>query len=134
MAHLPRDTCVMQLHTVDLNHDDADLQLDTALRAHGFVQLIGHGIDSEASDRLRVGIDSFFELPLATKQRYVIEDPLANRGYRGRGSESLAFALGQTSPPDLFESFNFGHPGRHRPPLIAPTPWQIGRASCRERV
>lgn len=113
----------MQLHTVDLNQDDADLQLDLALRAHGFVQLTGHGIDTEAADRLRAGIDGFFELPLADKRRYVVDDPLANRGYRGRGSESLAYALGQTAPPDLFESFNFGHPGRLHQPLMAPTPW-----------
>jgi len=113
----------MRLHTVDLSGSDAANALDAALRADGFVQLIGHGIDPGATEALRSGIDHFFDLPIATKRRYVIDDPLANRGYRGRGSESLAYALGQTSPPDLFESFNFGHPDRQESPLMAPTPW-----------
>jgi len=109
--------------TVDLRSSTAAADLDTALRALGFVQVVGHGVDTAAGDDLWRALDGFFDLPLAVKQRLVVEDPVANRGYRGRGSESLSYSLGAASPPDLFESFNVGHDDRTGHPLLAPTPW-----------
>jgi isopenicillin N synthase-like dioxygenase len=115
----------LALRTVDLREADAGPQLDAALRADGFVQLVGHDIDWSLVEELRAGMDEFFALPPATKTQFEIADPLVNRGYRAPGSESLSYALGVAGLPDLFESFNVGHPDRHAPPLISPTPWPV---------
>ena len=109
--------------TVDLGSVDVAAELDKALRGHGFVQLVGHGLDRGAADELWASMDELFGLPLEVKRRHVVDDPLANRGYRGRGSESLSYSLGEAAPPDLFESFNVGHDDRRGDPLLATTPW-----------
>lgn len=113
----------MRLKDVDLESSAVGEQLDRALRTDGFAQLWGHGIAPAEIDALRLSVDGLFDLPLDTKLRHVIEEPLANRGYRSRGSESLSYALGAAAPPDLFESFNVGHDNRSDPPLMSPTPW-----------
>ena len=113
---------------VDLEAEDPGPALADGLRAVGFVELVGHGIDAGCFDRLRDEADRFFDLPVDTKQRYVHADPLGNRGYRGRGTEALAYSLGADSPPDLFESFNAGggnpaEPSEPASDLRPPTPW-----------
>ncbi|MFT4864326.1 MAG: isopenicillin N synthase-like dioxygenase [Ilumatobacter sp.] len=115
---------VATIDTVDLNDQDAPGALDRALRKDGFVELVGHGLQSDVADELWTGMEEFFALPFETKAKYVVDDAAANRGYRQRGSEALSYSLGEASPPDLFESFNSGHDkraGGHR--LIQATPW-----------
>ena len=112
------------IETVNLNDADAPMRLDAALRKDGFVQLIGHGLSDEIAEGLWSGMDDFFALSTKVKERYVIDDSAANRGYRQRGSEALSYSLGEASPPDLFESFNSGHDDRvESDRLIQRTPW-----------
>jgi len=110
---------------VDLRAETAGPDLDGALRQLGFVELTGHGLDPVALSGLRSACDLFFDLSGATKPTYVEPDPLANRGFRPKGSEALAFSLGDSTPPDLFESFNSGPDDRvtDGTELIRQTPW-----------
>ena len=110
--------------TVDLTDGRAGVALDAALRATGFVQLVGHGLDPTAADRLRAMCDRFFALDEETKASFVHPSPLANRGHRRKGAEALSYSLGEASPPDLFESFNCGADDRvDGSPLFERTPW-----------
>ncbi|MBY4272398.1 isopenicillin N synthase family oxygenase [Rhodococcus fascians] len=84
-------------------------QIDDACTRSGFMQIIGHGIGDDVLDGLARSIDSFFTLPLATKNEYRIPD--ANRGYSPPKSESLSLSVGVESASrmnDFFEAFNVG--------------------------
>lgn len=96
-----------------------------ALSTFGFVELANHGLDAGLLAEHRRVTETFFDLAPGVKARYEHPDPLANRGYRARGSEALAYSLGdRESPADIFESFNAGHdPGPHHSVLKQPTPW-----------
>ncbi len=109
--------------TVDLSSPDPTPGLADAFATHGFAELTGHGLDTGALQRLRDVADRFFALPERTKRRFVHPDPLANRGFRARGSETLATSLGHRTPPDLFESFNAGTDRGPWTDLVQPTPW-----------
>lgn len=110
---------------VDLRSEASSEALIEALAAFGFVELGGHGLDATVMADLREEADTFFDLPEATKRQSVHPEPLANRGFRSRGSEALAYSLGETTPPDLFESFNAGTdtPADGWTDLVQPTPW-----------
>ncbi len=108
---------------VDLADPDVMDRLDDALARWGFVELTGHGLDPGVRAALWAAMDEWFALPTAVKRRCVVDDPVANRGYRQRGSEALSYSLGVGSPPDLFESFNVGHDDRGPGAIFAPTPW-----------
>ncbi len=110
--------------TVDLGAPAVVDGLVAALSTFGFVSLVGHGLEMPTMDRLRSAADEFFDLPTEVKRTFVHPDPLANRGFRAKGSEALAYSLGDATPPDLFESFNGGPdaPG-HWTDLVQPTPW-----------
>lgn len=109
---------------VALDRPRAPEALIEALARVGFVELADHGLDPVVMARLRRAADEFFALPTEIKAKHVHPEPLANRGYRARGSEALSYSLGRTSPPDLFESFNAGtdRPARWTD-LVQPTPW-----------
>jgi isopenicillin N synthase-like dioxygenase len=110
--------------TVDLQTAVGNAALLDALRSTGFVELAGHGLDQGVMDALRAAADRFFDLPAAQKARYCHPAPLANRGFRARGSEALGYSLGKETPPDLFESFNAGADAREEwTDLCQPTPW-----------
>ncbi|MEM8705593.1 MAG: 2OG-Fe(II) oxygenase family protein [Actinomycetota bacterium] len=113
---------------VDLEADDAETALIAGLRSLGFIELTNHGLDPEVLADLRRAADAFFALPTDVKRRSVHPEPLANRGFRARGSEALAYSLGETTPPDLFESFNAGtdDPVDGWTDLVQPTPWPDG--------
>jgi len=114
----------MSVPTVDLAANDAADQLDRALRACGFAQLVGHGTSADAAANLRAQCDAFFALDNEVKQQFVHLSPEANRGFRSKGAEALSYSLGTPSPPDLFESFNCGADDRvNNTPLSQPTPW-----------
>ena len=109
---------------VDLEARRAVDDLVDALSTFGFVQLAGHGIDHRVIDEQRRAAERFFALPADRKACYEHPEPMANRGYRARGSEALAYSLGDETPADIFESFNAGRDPRDAgPPLWQPTPW-----------
>ena len=110
---------------VDLQSSTATAELVEALSSIGFVELVGHGVDADVVAAQRVAADAFFALPEDVKRRHVHPEPLANRGFRAKGSEALRYSLGEASPPDLFESFNTGpdHVEGGWTDLVQPTPW-----------
>ena len=124
----------MTIQTVDLGQADAANQLDEALRATGFAKLAGHGVTG--GPELWSVMDELFAQPTEVKLTWVSDEPLANRGYRARGSESLAYSLGQSDlPPDLFESFNVRHDDRAgKEPLLAGSLWPSEVPSFRPAV
>lgn len=124
----------MTIQTVDLRDGDVADQLDAALRANGFAKLVGH--DVRRGPQLWTAMDELFAQPTEVKLTWVSDEPLANRGYRARGSESLAYSLGQTDlPPDLFESFNVRHDDRAGDePLLAVSLWPAEVPSFRPAV
>lgn len=112
--------------TVDLASRTAAADFERAIRATGFVQLVGHDLDSVRRQSCYDAIGSFFELDPEVKSHYIHPDSAANRGYRAKGSEALAYSLGKESPPDLFESFNAA-PEPTEPTLLQQaTPWPDG--------
>ena len=110
---------------VDLDAPTARADLAAGLASLGFVELTNHGLDPGVMADLRNAADAFFDLPQQLKALCVHPEPLANRGFRARGSEALAYSLGETTPPDLFESFNAGTdtPIDGWNDLVQPTPW-----------
>lgn len=83
--------------------------LDKACREVGFIQIVGHGIDTGALAGLADALDEFFGLPLSVKNGYR-RDPSANRGYSPPKSESLSMSLGVTTNlmNDYYEAFTVG--------------------------
>ena len=100
--------------TIDLSQwhrgerDQLGTQLDQACRQVGFFQVVGHGMADDVVAAMRSATHAFFDLPLAAKQQYIPTDPSVNRGYAAKGGEALAYSVGITRPPDLFEAFNIG--------------------------
>ncbi len=114
----------MVVPLLDLQGTDPLPDLVAALSSVGFVELANHGLDAATFLGLRTVADRFFDAPVSVKSRYAVADPLANRGFRARGSESLAYSLGHAAPPDLFESFNAGtDTPREWSDLVQQTPW-----------
>ena len=113
----------LSIDTVDLASETAATDLERSLRATGFVQLVGHGLNSERQKAFRDIVGEFFELDLEVKSRYIHPESAANRGYRSKGSEALAYSLGEESPPDLFESFNAAPDPESVSLLQQTTPW-----------
>ncbi len=82
--------------------------VDAASTEVGFCAVVGHGVAPDLVARMMSVTTAFFDQPAATKQRYVVADKQANRGYAAEGSEALSYSLGTASAPDLFEAFNVG--------------------------
>ncbi|EMD29716.1 isopenicillin N synthase family dioxygenase [Amycolatopsis azurea] len=82
--------------------------VDEALTRVGFLQVIGHGIPQATIDDMREATASFFALPVQEKLRSAPADRASDRGYAAEGTEGLAYSLGETTPPDLSESFVIG--------------------------
>lgn len=83
-------------------------EVDMACRQVGFMQIVGHGIPTEAGSGLAGSIDEFFSLPMAVKSSYISPRSTINRGYSPPRSERLSYSLGVVTPDDLFEAYNVG--------------------------
>ncbi len=114
--------------------------IDRACRDTGFLLVRGHGVPLELCDAVLDTFEAFFDLPVETKARSVVEDPRLNRGYTQLGQEALGYSRGVETPPDLFEAYNIGWEGgagpyfdRYRdffaPNLWPPSPPEL-RAAC----
>lgn len=96
--------------------------LDRACRDVGFVQIVGHGIDTHTIAGLADALDEFFALPLAVKKQYR-RDPAANRGYSPPKSESLSMSLGIPTAGqmnDFYEAYTVGTEAAEFMPLEVP--------------
>ena len=97
-------------------------QMDHACRAHGFVQIRGHGVPDGILSALAGAMDSYFALTQECKQRDRAP-PQINRGYAPPYSEALSLSLGveSTAPlKDYFEAFNIGTSAAAYPHLELP--------------
>lgn len=117
-------------------------ELDEAARSVGFLQLVGHGIPSDAWTGLGDAIDLFFGLPMEVKRRYVAPKGV-NRGYTAPKSERLSLSLGVEKAErmnDFFEAFNVGVDSARYPGLdldrtaYAPNPWPAEADGFEQRV
>jgi isopenicillin N synthase-like dioxygenase len=78
--------------------------VDEACREIGFLVVVGHGVPHDLLERAHAASRKFFDLSVETKLGYE-PPPGGFLGYRGVGSESLAYSLDQETPPDLKENF-----------------------------
>lgn len=83
-------------------------ELDAACRTVGFLQVVGHGIPPAVIDEMQRATAEFFGQPESVKRASMSPKAEINRGYAGRGDESLSYSLGVERPVDLFEAFNIG--------------------------
>lgn len=105
--------------------------VDDACRYTGFLAINNHGVPQHVIDNAWQVIQDFFDLPAEQKQRVRVPYAGYPYGYMDSEAETLAASRGDTSPPDLKESFNGGP--QHIPSTIidadaltfcyAPTPW-----------
>ena len=117
------------------------VEIDTACREVGFIQILGHGIPTEVTDGLASAMDDFFALDLDAKRRFIAPKG-TNRGYSPPKAESLSLSLGVESATrmnDFFEAFNVGaaasdYPGVDLPPSDYAENLWTDVAGHRERV
>ena len=109
-------------------------EVDRACRDTGFLVVTGHGVPLDVCNRVLDAFAAFFDRPLAEKERVIVADEGANRGYSALGKEGLAYSRGDTTPPDLFEAFNVGREDTDDPyydewrSFFAPNVWPTGPA------
>ena len=85
-------------------------QVRVAAERIGFFAISGHGVKRTVLDALYAEAHSFFDLPLAEKQRMAPPRPDYQRGYKAVGFEALAAGNALDTPPDLKEYYHFGLP------------------------
>ena len=74
----------------------------------GFFAITGHGVAEQAIEELRAEAVGFFALPDERKRRVERPADRISRGWNALCDRSLAYSLGQETPPDLQESFAMG--------------------------
>jgi isopenicillin N synthase-like dioxygenase len=98
---------------VDLAAVDAARQIDEACAMVGFFSVMNHGVPWSLVDRMLAATTQFFALPMEDKLRCCSPRPDINRGYAAKGTEGLAYSIGDDrGAPDLFEAFNVGSDSR----------------------
>ncbi len=95
---------------LDLSQADSALALPlgAAFRDIGFVALSNHGVPRFVIEGLYRAANGFFDLQPAAKRQVARPRPDQNRGYIGRGEETLARLGGRETPPDYKEIFSIG--------------------------
>jgi isopenicillin N synthase-like dioxygenase len=100
----------------DAGRRDVARQIDEACRDSGFFLVAGHGVPVELIDRTRQRAIDFFALPDEEKMKVKRPPAKISRGYNWIGDRSIAYSMGQATPPDIQEAFAFG---QDRPDLAA---------------
>lgn len=90
-------------------------EIDRACCEIGFFQVVGHGLDTSVEADAWSAAAAFFALPLEDKLAVTIPAGDAY-GYAPFRSERLAASLGDSSPPDLKETFSVGPNWTGTPP------------------
>jgi len=78
--------------------------------------LTGHGVSADLISKARQRAIDFFALPLDEKMKVQRPPSKISRGYNWVGDRSIAYSMGQVTPPDIQEAFGFG---QDRPDLAA---------------
>ena len=84
-------------------------QVRRACEDTGFFSIVGHGVPSEAIERIRQDLAISFALPQEDKLAIKRPAQQISRGYNPMGTQAVAGTLGAVTPPDLQESFGFGY-------------------------
>ena len=95
-------------------------ETDRVCRETGFLSVIGHGVPESTINNLYAVTKAFFHQPFTTKIKVCQPGAAIVRGYIGMGKGALASTMGETTPPDLKETYNVGPEGRAR---AAPNLW-----------
>lgn len=95
-------------------------ETDRVCRETGFLSVIGHGVPESTINNLYAVTKAFFHQPFTTKIKVCQPGAAIVRGYIGMGKGALASTMGETTPPDLKETYNVGPEGRTR---AAPNLW-----------
>lgn len=82
--------------------------VDDACRYTGFLAINNHGVPQHVIDSVWQAVHDFFDLPSEQKQRVKVLYVGYPYGYMGPEAETLAASRGDTTPPDLKETFNGG--------------------------
>ena len=96
-----------------LKGDEADRMnvarlIDAACIEVGFFAVTGHGVAENTIETLRAEAVRFFARPETDKSRVARPANKISRGWNFVGDRSLAYSIGQETPPDLQESFAMG--------------------------
>jgi len=83
-------------------------QLDEALQTIGFFTVVGHGVEEILIQQARDLAFGFFNQSGSEKMKVANSLEHMSRGYNWMGNRSLAYTLGDETPPDLQEGFAFG--------------------------
>jgi len=83
-------------------------ELDRICRETGFLAIRNHGVSGEVIDAIWRQVQAFFAQTPAQKAKVRAPYKGYPYGYLGPGAEALAASRGETTPPDLKESFNGG--------------------------
>lgn len=82
--------------------------VDDACRTTGFLAITHHGVTPHVIDNMWTTMQQFFDLPVDTKNLSRVPSPGYPYGYMGNEAETLAASRGDSTPPDLKETFNGG--------------------------
>lgn len=85
-------------------------EIEAACEDSGFFCITGHGIDEDLVARTRQAAADFFARPLAEKHRVERPETRVGHGYYPVADRSLAYTIGEVTPPDLQEAFAMGPP------------------------
>jgi isopenicillin N synthase-like dioxygenase len=98
------------LPVVDLASNETALvrEVDRICRETGFLAIVGHDVAPTLIEATWSTARSFFDLPLETKMRVGMPFAGYPYGYSPYAGEALAQSRGETSPPDLKESYSIG--------------------------
>ena len=84
---------------------------DAAMSSMGLVQIIGHGVDSEAIDGLAESGRAFFEQSHEQKMESCLHKGYGFGGYVPQGVEAVARSTGASAPADVVENIVFSYRG-----------------------
>jgi isopenicillin N synthase-like dioxygenase len=95
---------------IDLTRSDAECvgAIAQACTNIGFYTIIGHAIPGHEIEAVHGAARAFFDLPIAEKRSVARPRPEQNRGFIGKGDETLARLAGQATAPDDKEVFSIG--------------------------
>ena len=83
-------------------------QVDASLKTLGFFVITDHGVPAALIDATVAIANAFFDLPMDEKRAIASDVQGSPRGYLPMGLETLAYSLGQKTPPDIKEGFGMG--------------------------
>jgi len=92
----------------DAERREVARRIDAACTEIGFFLVTGHGVPQDLITAARQQAIDFFALSDEEKMKVKRPPAKISRGYNWVGDRSIAYSMGQVTPPDLQEAFAFG--------------------------